>query len=75
MEELKKIFDFYQNLMKEAEAKHKTSIDNILNLDNPVFGDWTKEEVRLFEYALERATICQKAIRIIEEEKIAEKFK
>lgn len=69
MEELKKIWKMYQEKMEEAQGKHVTDIDGILNGDEGApLGDWTEEEVKTYEYALNRSTVIYNAMKIMEEE-------
>lgn len=69
MNESKKIYDYYQNYMKDAQRKHETDIEDILNGDDGTpLGDWTEREVSSYSYALSRSTTVYKAIQILKEE-------
>ena len=75
MEELKRAYEEFQVKMKEIENTHETNIDDFINLDDEIkkdfMGDWTDKDVESYEYFLHRASICHKAMEIIEEERIA----
>ena len=76
MEELRKAINHYQQYMTAEQEKHTTDIDEIINGDdNAPHGDWTDAELHAFKYALHRSGICMEALKILEEEKIAESFK
>lgn len=69
MKELEKIWEHYQEYMKKEDESHDTDIDMILNGDEDVdYGDWTKEEVKVYRYALRRATTVYEAMKILKEE-------
>lgn len=79
MEELRKILDEFRKKIKEIEESHETDIDSFFNLDEDVreemMGDWSPAEVSRYSYLLERSTVLLRALKILEEEALAEKFK
>jgi len=75
MEELKRAFNDFQEILKRMESEHKTDIDSFYNLDEDareeMRGDWTERDLENYDYILHRASIIREAMKIIEEERIA----
>lgn len=72
MEELRKCYKKFDELMKEIEKRHDTDIMDFINLDEGVkaeyMGDWTEKDVQGWEYLLNRASTIREAERIVAEE-------
>ena len=67
-----------QKKLKEMEELHETDIDSFFNLDedarDKMKGDWSDKDLKNYEYILERASVLRRAIKILEEEKLADRF-